>query len=133
MNTLIYLKLFLTKIFISSNSVSSRPYSYGAVKIVYGNSNLSFLQKWNPLSSEVPIIMLTSHHILYNEKEKESEIYNCDEFLACLEFAVSKLPELASLEIKEESVEINSYASLVSILYNQNWIGFQLDRNGISF
>jgi len=77
--------------------------------------------------------MLTSHHILYNEKEKESEIYNCDEFLACLEFAVSKLPELVSLEIKEEPVEINSYASLVSILYNQNWIGFQLDRNGMSF
>jgi len=108
-------------------------YQYGAVKIVYGTENLSFLEKWNPINSDVPLLMLTSHHILYNEKEKESEIYNCDEFLANLEFAMSKLPEVASIEFKEEPIEISSYASLVSVLYNQNWLGFQLDRNGVSF
>jgi hypothetical protein len=51
--------------------------------------------------------MFISHPILYNDKEKESTIYNCDEFLASLEFALSKLPETASLEFKEEAVEIH--------------------------
>ena len=31
--------------------------------------------------------------------------------------------------MKEEPIEIESYASIVSVLYNQNWLGFQLDRN----
>lgn len=107
---------------------------YGAVKIVYGSENTSFFERWNPAASNVPILILTSHHILYNEKEKESEVYNCDEFLANLEFALSKLPSgLTSIEFREEPIEINSYASIVSVLYNQNWLGFQLDRNGISF
>lgn len=51
----------------------------------WGNDDLSFLQKWNPLS-EVPFVMFTSHHILYNDKEKETEFYNCDEFIASLEY-----------------------------------------------
>lgn len=108
---------------------------------MYGEEDLSFLERWNP-SSQVPFLLLTSHHILYNEKEKESETYNCDEFLASLEFALSKIkpPQQQSegvgsapIVFKEEQIEISSYASLVSVIYNQNWLGFQLDRNGVSF
>jgi len=43
------------------------------------------VQKLNPFSSNLPEVVLTSHHILYNEKEKETETYNCDEFIASLE------------------------------------------------
>jgi hypothetical protein len=51
------------------------------------DENLSFFQRWNPLSN-IPYLMLTSHHILYNEKEKETEYYNCDEFIATLEYGL---------------------------------------------
>ena len=62
-------------------------YAYGAVKLVWGDENLGFVQRWNPFNySTVPFIVFTSHHILYNEKEKESSIYNCDEFIASLEY-----------------------------------------------
>lgn len=40
----------------------------------------------NPFGSKQPELVLTSHHILYNEKEKETSIYNCDEFIGSLEF-----------------------------------------------
>ena len=65
-----------------------REYNYGAIKISWEEDNkISFLQKWNPLG-ELPYTIFTSHHILYNEKEKETEIYNCDEFIASLEYGI---------------------------------------------
>ena len=63
---------------------------YGAVKLCWGDDNLSFLQKWSPVG-DVPFLTLTSHHILYNEKEKETTFYNCDDFIASLEFGISNL------------------------------------------
>ncbi len=33
----------------------------------------------------------------------------------------------------ESPIQIDSYFSLISILYNQNFLGFQLDRNGLKF
>jgi hypothetical protein len=47
--------------------------------------------------------------------------------------ALSKLPEAASCDMKEDQIQIDSYAGLWSAWYNQNWIGFNLDRNGINF
>jgi hypothetical protein len=62
-------------------------YDYGAVRICWGDDeNVSFFSRWNPFYDSVPYIMLTSHHILYNDKEKETEYYNCDEFIASLEY-----------------------------------------------
>jgi len=61
-----------------------RPYLYGAVRLEWPNpTNLA--QKLNPFSNNLPDVVLTSHHILYKEKEKETSIYNCDEFIASLE------------------------------------------------
>ncbi|CAF0710212.1 unnamed protein product [Brachionus calyciflorus] len=108
-------------------------YAYGAVKLCWDKEeNIGFFQKWNPLA-KIPYIIFTSHHVLYSEKEKETELYNCDEFIASLEYAISKLPQGSQIEFKEEEVEIESYANFASVLYNQNWLGFQLDRNGINY
>lgn len=43
--------------------------------------------------------------------------------------AINKLPESvkSTIEMKEEPVEIENYMNVFSALYNQNWIGFQLD------
>ena len=43
--------------------------------------------------------------------------------------AINKLPESvkSTIEMKEEPVEIENYMNVISALYNQNWIGFQLD------
>lgn len=66
-----------------------RAYRYGAVKICWEpEENVGVFRKWNPFG-ELPSSIFTSHHILYNEKEKETEIYNCDEFIASLEYGNS--------------------------------------------
>ncbi len=97
-----------------------------------------------------PYKTFTSHQILYNEKEKETQFWNCDEFINSLEMgnifnsnewieqfkvifrffnqAISKLPEGSKISLSEEPVEIENYVGFGSVLYNQNWLGFQLDR-----
>ena len=63
-------------------------YDYGAVKLCWSDDEqLSFFERWNPFVS-VPFKIFTSHHILYNEKEKETEYYNCDELIASLELGI---------------------------------------------
>ena len=33
-----------------------------------------------------------------------------------------------AVEFREETIKIENYLNVVSALYNQNWLGFQLDR-----
>ena len=60
-------------------------YVYGATRVCWGVERLSLYQRWSPVHVEIPFVVLTSHHILYNEHVKESHHYNCDEFVASLE------------------------------------------------
>lgn len=108
-------------------------YDYGAVKVCWGNDKLTAGDKWNPFNDKVPFKIFTSHHIIYSEKEKETTIFNCDEFINSLEYAVSKLPDGIHVEFKEQTIQIENYINFASTLFNQNWLGFQLDRNGVSF
>ena len=41
---------------------------------------------------------------------------------------VKRLPECAKCNFNEEPVEIENKIGFGSVLYNQNWLGFQLDR-----
>lgn len=107
-------------------------YLYGAVRLAWGDEQLGFFQKWS-MFENAPYKTFTSHQILYNEKEKETQFWNCDEFINSLEMAISKLPECSQIDFKEEPVEIENYVGFGSVLYNQNWLGFQLDRNGLNF
>ena len=114
------------------NYIINREYHYGAVKIRWGEDP-SFFSRWNPFSNNIPYAIYTSHHIIYNQKEHETSTYNCDDFIQTLELAISKLEVAKKVEFKEGPIQIPSYASLISVLYNQNWLGFQLDRNGLNF
>ena len=53
------------------------------------DKNISFIDKCNPFSTRMPFVILTSHHIHYNEKEKSSEFYNCDKFIASLNYGTT--------------------------------------------
>jgi len=114
----------------TSNSLMGK-YLYGAVRIKWGEAKL--IDNWNPFSKNIPFLVLTSHHILYHDNEKETATFNCDDFITTLDLAISKLNLSQKPEFKEEPIEIKSYANLVSVLYNQNWVGFNLDRNGVNF
>lgn len=107
-------------------------YVYGAVRLLWGEEQMGFLAKWSIFENS-QYKTFTSHQILYNEKEKETQFWNCDEFINSLEMVVKKLPECSKVQFNEEPVEIENKIGFGSVLYNQNWLGFQLDRNGLNF
>ena len=63
-------------------------YAYGAVQLNWSNDPPSFLDRWNPFGGKIPYVIFTSHHILYHDKEREASVYNCDEFIASLEYGL---------------------------------------------
>ena len=52
--------------------------------MLWGEEKLGFLAKWS-IFENAPYKTFTSHQILYNEKEKETQFWNCDEFINSLE------------------------------------------------
>ncbi|CAF0774418.1 unnamed protein product [Adineta steineri] len=106
-------------------------YSYGGVKIVHGDEP-TFFTRWNP-GAETNVHVFVSHHIAYNDKERETTYYNCDEFIQSLDIALTayrRAKNEPKIEFVEDKIVIPSYASIWSVLFNQNYVGFNRDRNG---
>ena len=124
------------------------------MKIVHGDEP-SFVTRWNPFA-QTNTHMFTSHHLAYNDKERETVTYNCDDFIESLDagknsnFFLSLLQlhfffyftvlntyrrnrNESKLEFIEDRLLVPSYASLGSILFNQNYLGFNRDRNGVNW
>ena len=113
----------------------------------------SFATRWNP-AAQTKNHLFVSHHLAYNEKERETIYYNCDEFIQSLDIgkeihlnidrsfvclfclalnAYRQEKNQGKLELKEEKILIPSYASVWSVLFNQNFLGFNRDRNGANW
>ena len=114
------------------------PRDYGGLRLYWGDpTGLTFGQKWNPFSSNIPYITFSHHPLLYNPKETETVTYNVDDFSDSLIQGVNidikaKAPG-KNLSVREEPILIESYASLSSMVFNQSRIGFNRDRGGVSF
>ena len=112
---------------------------HGGLRIEWGDSNqLSFGQRWNPWCSDVPFTTLAHHPIIYSPKENETVTYNVDDFTDSLHqatlAAVRNDPQTThTLEVIEEPIIIECYASLYSMVFNQSHLGFNRDRGGVSF
>lgn len=65
------------------SSFDCREYLYGGVKIIHGDEP-SFATRWNPIA-QTKNHLFVSHHLAYNEKERETVYYNCDEFIQSLD------------------------------------------------
>ncbi len=53
------------------------------MKIIHGDEP-SFLTRWNP-AAQTNMHIFVSHHLAYNDKERETVYYNCDEFIQSLD------------------------------------------------
>ena len=79
---------------------------------------------------------LTHHLLIFNEKEKETTLYNVSDLADSLIQAtnlVRRQGGMESLQTEETPIEIESYASIASLVYNQSHIGFNMERGGVSF
>lgn len=111
---------------------------HGGIKISWCKGHqLTFGQKWNPWCTDIPWCILSNHPLIYNPKENETATYNVDEFFENLIPAVSKAYSAKrpdeNLKVIEGPIEIESYASPISMVFNHSNIGFFRDRNGVSF
>ncbi|CAF0815304.1 unnamed protein product [Rotaria sordida] len=109
-------------------------YQYGGIKIIHGDEP-SFLTRWNP-GAQTNVHVFVSHHLAYNDKERETIYYNCDEFIQSLDTALNtyrRTQNKEKLEFVEDKIIIPSYANVWSLLFNQSYLGFNRDRNGANW
>ena len=58
------------------------------MKIIHGDES-SFATRWNP-GAQTNKHIFVSHHLAYNDKERETIYYNCDEFIQSLDIGKKK-------------------------------------------
>ncbi|BFZ23380.1 hypothetical protein BsWGS_26419 [Bradybaena similaris] len=124
--------------FVYPNASLMPERKHGGIQIRWDKGEqLTFGQKWNPWCSDIPWITLCHHPLIYNPKETETATYNVDEFFETIVAETSKVftdkrPN-DTLKVIEGPINIETYASPVSLVFNQSAIGFFRDRNGVSF
>lgn len=119
-------------------STQFRSREHGGIRLFWGSPDeLTFGQRWNPWASDIPYITFAHHIILYNNKERETVTYNVDDCCDSIQEMIKKAHNAKgsgnTLEVKEEPILIESYASVSSMIFNQSHLGFNKDRNGLSF
>ncbi|CAG5118975.1 unnamed protein product [Candidula unifasciata] len=110
---------------------------HGGVRIYWDRGDqLSFGQKWNPWCSDIPWVTLSHHPLLYNPKENETTTFNVDDFFDALVAATSKVFAAKrpgeTLKVIEGPITIESYASLIALIYNKSEVGYFRDRSWFS-
>jgi len=121
-----------------NNSVMTNR-DYAGVRVQWGDSDkVTWGQKWNPMSSNIPYTTFAHHKLIYNEEERETTSYSVDDFHVALVQAVEnnareKSRPAGSFVSDNGPVVIESYASISSLVFNQSHLGYNRDRNGISF
>lgn len=97
----------------------------------------SFGQRWNPWCISIPWVTLAHHPLIYNPKENETTTFNVDDFYESLLLATSKAFDQRrpgeKVTVIEGPIQIESYANVASLVFNQSGIGFYKDRNGLCF
>ena len=114
------------------------PRQHGGVRLTWGNDEeTTFGQRWNPWCTTLPYMTIAHHPILYNPKEHDTVIYNVDDFFETVLDAVEKAQRRSnstlSVSLVEQPILIENYGSVMSVIYNQSWLGYNRDRNGVSF
>jgi len=75
-----------------------------------------------------------SHHLLaYAPDEREMSMYDVSGFIDSAITATNKVRGGLEVNCEYGPVTIESYGSVMSMVYNQSHIGFNLSRGGVSF
>lgn len=109
------------------------------VKIWWGNSNLSFGDKWNPFSTSVPYTILKSH-ILVTRKQSTNPMLMFNELPEILNQAVKEFHSRVStggaspdIPLVEEDISFDYYLGLTALVHNQSFLGFFKKRGAVNW
>ncbi|KAH8854891.1 Tumor protein p63-regulated gene 1-like protein, partial [Schistosoma japonicum] len=103
--------------------------NYGGVQLIWGAlDQIKWIDRWNPISQDVPMVILHHHPCFYSiEPIPDKDMYNCDLAIS----AISKA--LSTHGVEYANIHLNSHVNFFTIIYNQSNLGFCKDRNGVSF
>jgi len=109
------------------------PRQHGGVCIYYGNAEPSFMQRWNPMCDELGYVTLTHHLLAYQREEHATLMYDVGDFIESAIATGNKVRLGSPMNRENCPITIESYGSVMSMIYNQSHIGFNLSRGGVSF
>ncbi|ESO07919.1 hypothetical protein HELRODRAFT_98103 [Helobdella robusta] len=111
------------------------PRDHGGVRLHLGTP--TFLQRWNPWCNDIPLMTFTHHPTIYNKNETDTLVrIGVHIKIRIMETRWKHSPRHATgreLKVDDSPIVVESYAGLISVLHNQNKLGFNLDRNGMTF
>jgi len=110
-----------------------RPRQHGGVRIYWGAVEPSFMQRWNPLCDDLGYVTLSHHLLAYKPEEREMSLYDAGHFIDSVVAVANKVRGGSVVSCENCPITIESYGSVMSMVYNQSHIGFNLSRGGVNF
>lgn len=110
-----------------------RPRQHGGVRIHWSTVEPSFVQRWNPMCEDLGYVTLSHHLLAYVPEERGRSMYDVGGFAESAVAAANKAIGGSGVKCENGPVTIESYGSVMSMVYNQSHIGFNLARGGVSF
>ncbi|KAK4302340.1 hypothetical protein Pmani_025558 [Petrolisthes manimaculis] len=122
---------------LSAVSFEPRARNMQGFRITWNNGHqISFAQKWNPWSRDIPYTTFTSHP-LYWYTGCENSIYDAKTLSKELKLAVEVVQERpdssATCSVTQEPIIIENYVGIASLLHNATELGFFKLRGKVSF
>ncbi|CAH8442916.1 unnamed protein product [Heterobilharzia americana] len=105
--------------------------NYGGVQIIWGDvEQAKWIDRWNPISQDVPMTILHHHPCFYSPKPLlNKDLFDADLALS----AISKALSTFGVQVEYANICLNSHVNFFTLVYNQSNLGFCKDRNGVSF
>lgn len=110
-----------------------RSRQHGGVRIQWSTTEPSFLQRWNPMCYDLGYVTLSHHLLAYRPEEHDTTMYDAENFIDFAVAATNKVRGGSEVSCENGPVTIESYGSVLSMIFNQSHIGFNLARGGVSF
>jgi len=85
------------------------------------------------MCNDLGYVTLAHHLLAYKPEERETSMYDAGDFIDSAIAAANKTRVGSPVVCEKGPITIESYGSVVSMIYNQSHIGFNLSRGGIHF
>lgn len=111
---------------------------HGGTRIYWNSAQPSWAQRWNPFCNDLGYITLSHHLLAYKADERETVTYDVADLIDSVIAAVNAARREAggdptNVSVENGMISIESYGSLMSLVFNQSHLGFNLARGGVSF
>lgn len=111
---------------------------HGGARIHWGKEEASWAQRWNPFCNDIGYVTLSHHLLAYKADERETVTYDVADMIDSVIAATNSVRRReggdgVTVSVENGMISIESYGSVMSLVFNQSHLGFNLARGGVSF